>query len=185
MGIEKLRTQQETQCIAVDSPSNTFLCTENMIPTHNTGRRLDWATGEEKTYKKLCSDPQLRLYHYALSKLYPDMDQIIMTIYFINDGGPFTMAYSKEDLVETEQMLKKRFEEIRDNVRPSLITNPYHKWKCSKICHYGKTQHPKDPSKTICEYINCQTRKIGIDGVVKAETVPGHHVGFYQAPGSI
>lgn len=27
-----------TQCIAVDSPDNTYLCTEAMIPTHNTGR---------------------------------------------------------------------------------------------------------------------------------------------------
>jgi hypothetical protein len=36
-----------------------------------TGRRLDWATGEEKTYEKLCSDPQLLLYNYAISKLIP------------------------------------------------------------------------------------------------------------------
>lgn len=28
-----------TQCIAVDSEDHTFLCTERMIPTHNTGKR--------------------------------------------------------------------------------------------------------------------------------------------------
>ena len=28
----------ETACIAVDSPNNTYLCTEKFIPTHNTGR---------------------------------------------------------------------------------------------------------------------------------------------------
>ncbi len=27
-----------TQCITVDSPDSTYLCTESMIPTHNTGR---------------------------------------------------------------------------------------------------------------------------------------------------
>jgi len=27
----------ETVCIAVDSPNRTYLCTENFIPTHNTG----------------------------------------------------------------------------------------------------------------------------------------------------
>jgi hypothetical protein len=27
-----------TQCITVDSPDNTYLCTESMIPTHNTGK---------------------------------------------------------------------------------------------------------------------------------------------------
>ena len=28
----------ETVCIAVDSPNNTYLCTEKFIPTHNTGK---------------------------------------------------------------------------------------------------------------------------------------------------
>lgn len=28
-----------TQCISVDSPDHTYLCTESMIPTHNTGKR--------------------------------------------------------------------------------------------------------------------------------------------------
>ena len=36
-----------------------------------TGRRLNWATGEEKTYEKLIEDPQLLLYNYAISKLFP------------------------------------------------------------------------------------------------------------------
>ena len=30
-----------TKCIAVDSPDHTYLCTEWMIPTHNTGGELD------------------------------------------------------------------------------------------------------------------------------------------------
>ena len=42
-----------------------------------TGRRLDWATGKEKTQEKLESDPQLRIYHYAISHLYPHIDHII------------------------------------------------------------------------------------------------------------
>jgi hypothetical protein len=29
-----------TQCIAVDSPDRTYLCTESMIPTHNTGKSV-------------------------------------------------------------------------------------------------------------------------------------------------
>lgn len=33
-----------TQCIAVDSPDRTYLCTESMIPTHNTGGELDELT---------------------------------------------------------------------------------------------------------------------------------------------
>ena len=59
-----------------------------------TGRRLDWATGQEKTQEKLEKDPQLRIYHYAISHLYPDIDHIIFSIYFINDGGPFSLQRS-------------------------------------------------------------------------------------------
>ncbi|MER7213140.1 hypothetical protein ABT340_39265 [Streptosporangium sp. NPDC000239] len=33
-----------TQCIAVNSPDRTYLCTEAMIPTHNTGGELDETT---------------------------------------------------------------------------------------------------------------------------------------------
>lgn len=32
-----------TQCISVNSPTRTFLCTEHMIPTHNTGRNTRYA----------------------------------------------------------------------------------------------------------------------------------------------
>lgn len=35
-----------TQCIAVDSPDHTFLCTERMIPTHNTGSNKYPDTGQ-------------------------------------------------------------------------------------------------------------------------------------------
>ena len=78
-----------------------------------TGRRLDWATGSEKTQEKLEVDPQLRIYHYAIKQLYPDIDNIIVTIYFINDGGPFSVCFGPKDLVATESMLRDKFEQIK------------------------------------------------------------------------
>lgn len=36
----------ETACIGVDSPTHTYLCGDRMIPTHNTGRDLDYGWGE-------------------------------------------------------------------------------------------------------------------------------------------
>jgi intein/homing endonuclease len=69
--IEKVE-KKKTQCISVDSPDSTYLCTKNLIPTHNTGKRIDWATGEVKTQKKLEKDVQLLLYYYALKNMFPD-----------------------------------------------------------------------------------------------------------------
>ena len=60
-----------------------------------TGRRLDWATGQEKTQEKLETDPQLMIYFYAAKKLYPEIKNCIVTIFFINDGGPFSVSFNK------------------------------------------------------------------------------------------
>lgn len=151
-----------------------------------TGRRLDWATGQEKTFKKLTTDPQLRIYHYALSKMYPDIDQFIMTIYFIKDGGPYTLAFTRDDIEETKEMLRKRFESIRDSKVPQLKKS----WKCTKICHFGKNDHPSgiiNPETgspfTICEFVAKKIRSKGIDVSITEDISPGHKFDYYQAPG--
>jgi replicative DNA helicase len=36
----------DTACIAVDSPTHTYLCGDRMIPTHNSGRDLSYGWGE-------------------------------------------------------------------------------------------------------------------------------------------
>ena len=45
-----------------------------------TGKRLDWATGEIKTPEKLQKDAQLRMYHYAISILYPQYSHVMVSI---------------------------------------------------------------------------------------------------------
>ena len=79
-----------------------------------TGQRKNWATGEEKTYEKLLEDPQLLLYNYAISRLYPDYEQAIMSIFFIRDGGPFSMCFDKSDL-------KKRYNQIQTNFKRLVL----------------------------------------------------------------
>tara|TARA_R110000765_G_scaffold142217_1_gene243355 strand:+ start:3674 stop:4633 length:960 start_codon:yes stop_codon:yes gene_type:complete len=151
-----------------------------------TGRRLDWATGKEKTFKSLTTDPQLRVYHYALTKMYPEIDQFIMTIYYIKDGGPYTLAFTRDDLSDTMQMLKSRFEEIKRTNRPRLIKS----WKCTKFCHFGKTEHESgdiDPKTgqpyTICEYVANNIKLYGIDASMKSDIKAGHSFDYYEAPG--
>ena len=188
---------QKTQCISVDSPDNTYLCTENFIPTHNTGRRLDWATGQEKTLEKLQHDPQLRMYHYAVSHLYPQIDHIIFTINFINDGGAFSVCYDKTDLPKTEDMIRQKFETIKNTTKPQLNKS----WKCNKLCHFGKTTFENshilpileyrdnqlckiDTTMTKCEQVKHDIELKGIENVIDTYTMPGYSVGKYKAPGS-
>lgn len=162
-----------------------------------TGRRLDWATGEEKTLAKLQNDPQLRIYHYAVSQLYPHINHIMVSINFINDGGAFTVSYDKSDLIKTEDMIRKKFEVIKKTQVPEL----YKSWKCNKLCYFGKTTFanthalpiveyrenkltPIDHMMTKCEQIKHDIDLLGIDNVVDTYMVPGYSVGKYKAPGS-
>ena len=84
-----------------------------------TGQRKNWATGEEKTYEKLLEDPQLLLYNYAISKLYPEYQQAIMSIFFIRDGGPFSMCFDESDQEKFLGMLEQRFKQIKHNECPT------------------------------------------------------------------
>lgn len=162
-----------------------------------TGRRLDWATGEEKTQEKLEKDPQLRIYHYAISRLYPDIDHIIFSIYFINDGGPFSICFDKKDLASTEDMLRQKFEYIKLTKKPKLNKS----WMCSKLCHFGKTTFENTSILPITEYRDSQTcdqgshmtkceqikhdlELHGMNRVVKEYKHPNHSFGSYTAPGS-
>jgi len=163
-----------------------------------TGRRLNWATGQEKTQEKLEEDPQLRIYHYAIQKLYPHIDHIMVTIFFINDGGAFSVIFDKSDLPKTESMLRDKFEIIKKTQKPRL----HKSWMCSKLCHFGKSTFEnsnvlpileyrdnqlcqKNTPMTKCEQIKHDIELKGINNVVDEYTVPGYTVAKYKAPGSV
>jgi CRISPR/Cas system-associated exonuclease Cas4 (RecB family) len=163
------------------------------IIDYKTGRRLDWTTGEEKTFGKLEKDPQLRMYHYAASILYPEIDHIIVSIYFINDGGIFSMNYDRSHLQETEDMIRRKFEEIKRCKRPRLNKS----WKCTKLCHFGKNYFDEPlieyrdnqvcahgTPMTMCQQIAHAIEVAGINSTIDKYTVEGYNVGKYKAPGS-
>jgi len=162
-----------------------------------TGRRLDWATGEEKTQEKLQNDPQLRIYHYAIQHLYPEIEHVMISIDFINDGGAFTICFDKSDLFKTEIMLKNKFETIKNTQKPQLNKT----WKCTKLCHFGKTTFentsiapiieyrdnqitPKDKCMTKCEQVKHDIDTKGTEVVIDEYQTPGYSIGHYKAPGS-
>jgi hypothetical protein len=147
-----------------------------------TGRRLDWATGEEKDAVKLSKDAQLLLYNYAISKLYPQYKQAIMTIYFIKDGGPFSLCFDKSDQEKFLKMLKNRFEQIRVNNTPKPIDPSRSNWKCSKLCHFCRNNWPGS-NKNMCIYIEEYLKKNGMEKTIQDCTRKGFNIGYYSAPG--
>lgn len=147
-----------------------------------TGRRLDWATGEEKTYAKLCDDAQLLLYHYAISKLYPQYKHSIMSIFFVKDGGPFSMAFDRDDHDKFLKMLRVRYEAIKKNDRPRPISFDRTNWKCTKLCHYFKNKWP-GTNTSICQHVEGHLKDNGMQDTLVQLTKPGHSVGHYEAPG--
>ncbi len=82
------------------------------LKDYKTGRVWDWGKDKEKTYDSLTEDTQLRLYHYAACTLYPEIESILVTIYFINYDKPFTFAFEREDLPQTEQVMKKYYKRM-------------------------------------------------------------------------
>lgn len=147
-----------------------------------TGRRLNWATGEEKTYEKLIEDPQLLLYNYAISKLFPEYDQSIMSIFYIRDGGPFSMCYDEDDQAKFLKMLEKRFKQIKRNEYPQPISHTRKHFKCTKLCHFYKNKWP-GTNQTMCHHVEDHLKAFGEQETMERCTAEGHEIGFYEAPG--
>ena len=147
-----------------------------------TGQRKNWATGEVKTYEKLLDDAQLLLYNYAISKLYPDYEQAIMSIFFTRDGGPFSMCFDKSDQNRFLEMLRKRYEEIKDNIKPRPISSSRRDFRCQKLCHFYKNNWP-GTNTTMCEYVENKLHTIGHEKTLKECTNEGFNIGLYAAPG--
>lgn len=129
-----------------------------------TGSKRDWIAGKNKTYEDLHNDPQFRLYHYAATKLYPKANEIFFTIFYVKDGGPQSLCFQKTDLIQTEKMIRERFETIKNTYKPKLI------WPNKRCgwCYFSNHNH----ANKVCEYndsICNQTRKeivkLGIDKV--------------------
>jgi len=168
-----------------------------LILDWKTGRRWDWAKDTEKTFEHLQNDHQLMMYYYAAHILYPDVKHIMVTIYFINDGGPFSVIFSKEDIPRIERMLQKKFEDIKNTEIPARNRS----WKCGKFCHYGTNTFKgttivpmiekrfgevclPGTEMTMCEQITYCLKNRPEASVIKHMSAPGHTVDFYKAPGS-
>ena len=150
-----------------------------------SGQRLNWNSTKNndiKTYGKLCEDFQLMLYHYAASVMYPNFKQIIVTIFFIRDGGPFTICMDEITIQKTEELLQRRFEQIKNDDNPKLLDYEQKHFKCTYLCDYYKMKDKK--SKTnMCHFIHEEIQKYGIDYVTENYRYENFDLGNYEAPG--
>ena len=153
-----------------------------------TGRRLDWATGEVKDYKKLENDAQLLLYYYAMSKMYPDFPHRIMSIFFYKDADgnrdpqPYSLCFDESDQDRFLEMLRKRVEEIKNNMMPERLDPTMKHWKCKYLCHFAKNNWP-GTDIPMCKYVADQLQETGMEETTKNCTRDGFDIAYYEAPG--
>ena len=141
-----------------------------------------WSKDRDRDYKDFYDDFQLRLYHYVISLLYPEYETVASTIFFLRLKKPITIALSKSDLPETLNIIKEKFLTIKNNNRPKLKMGRKH-WFCKYVCRHFKTPHPKDQTKSICEYCYDKMLDKGIDQLIEDDITPGFMPDYYQDPG--
>lgn len=149
---------------------------------YKTGQRKDWSSGEIKTYSKLCEDTQLMLYYYALSKIYPQYKNIMITIFFIRDGGPFTICFDQEHKEIFESRLKEHFFKVQNCIVPELCSPNQLDFKCTRLCNYYKNNWP-GTNKNICATIRDSILENGIEYTTEHYKVKDFDVGYYECPG--
>jgi hypothetical protein len=143
-----------------------------------TGRVWDWAKDKEKGYHSLCKDPQLLLYFYALNRLYPDAKVIFVTIFFVQFKKPFTICFEPHHVGYAEQMLERRFNAIRNTVKPRLRKT----WKCRAFCWFGRNNWP-GTNRTVCDHIDKEIVQLGMDRVIKQYGRPGAYAKYGSGGG--
>lgn len=153
------------------------------VVDYKTGKRINWATGEEKTFEKLHDDAQLLLYYYAISKLFPQYKYVIMTIFFIRDGGPFSLCFDESDYSKFLSKLEKRYKEILNDSSPKPINKERSDFRCHRLCHFYKNRWPGS-NQTMCHYVEDQIKVYGLDQAIIKCKKPDFDASSYKAPGA-
>lgn len=78
---------QQTQCLMVDSPDHTFLCTENFIPTHNTGRKF----GNEIKHGE-----QMILYQLNAFIRFPHLERVTTELWYLDQGESTVRSFTRQ-----------------------------------------------------------------------------------------
>lgn len=145
-----------------------------------TGQRYNWGKGKEKTYEDLLEDTQLMLYYYAARKSFPEYDSIMFTIFFLRDGGPFTLPFDDDIIPEIEKRIKKTFLDIKNCKKPKMLDRLHKDFRCNKLCGFYKD---KIGDSCVCDYNAAEIDVYGIEKAAFRNRAKGFSVGHYQNPG--
>jgi hypothetical protein len=110
-----------TQCIAVDSPDRTFLCTERMIPTHNTGGNK---------YPDL---DQLSLMSLMAFVHFPHLRQVNSALLFLVPGTMNKASMTREQFDDGWWRYRERTSKIEAAIAHD-VWNPKQNGLCKKWC---------------------------------------------------
>lgn len=115
-----------TQCITVDSPDHTFLCTRKMLPTHNTGKR------------KLDID-QLKLFAAVMFTVHPELEEVQAGYIWLKERKIDKEKFYRRDLPELWQ-------HFAPQVRRLVVAHKEQKWP----------ERPSGLCKNYCNVVACE-----------------------------
>ncbi len=105
-----------------------------------------------------------------------------MSIFYINDGGPYSLCFDESDNEYFLEKLRVRFSQIKNNTNPRLLSPQQKHWKCTKLCDYAKNNWP-GTDVSMCRHVSQQVQSKGMDEATKECTREGFSIGYYDAPG--
>lgn len=151
-----------------------------------TGQRMDWAAKDTpaKDYARLCKDTQLMLYYYAVRQKYPEYKNVILSIFFIRDGGPFSLCFDDSTIEKIKLKIRNTYLEIKKCELPKMVSNAQTDFRCTRLCHFYKNNYPNS-NKNICRFIQDKIKEDGIDLVSEKYKEKSHSIDNYQNPGEV
>lgn len=169
---------------------------------------VDWKTGSrvkwnlpyrpEKKYDDFLVDLQLRLYHLAIYKLFPEIDHVMVTINYIKDGGPITLFFERGQIVETMDQIRSKIQRIKETTNPTRFKDihrnvPKFNTPC-QFCPLNKNtfegtnviplHYNNGNVMNQCDQIHFALKHRPMDKVIAHMKKTGHDFTKYKDPGS-
>jgi CRISPR/Cas system-associated exonuclease Cas4 (RecB family) len=124
-----------TQCLVVDSPDHTFLCGDQMLKTHNSGR-------SSITQSQAKNNLQMAIYTMAAKQKWPDAEHYITCLEYPRLHKSVKHEFTQEELDIHAETIRELNLSIKLDTRFKPIGKPVNCGYCgfNTICGYGKFQ---------------------------------------------